>query len=395
MLWAGLRIERNRDDRARRGMTKIYAVGLVLLVAACDSGSEGDPDAVPEAPRIHLEMTTTIAPGTEVEHCKFVELPDAWIHRDQIDFSTGSHHVLVYQTPYTSIPTHNDDGVPVDTSGVFDCSDGPTNGWSVTKLIGGSQNANGDSMLAFPPGVGVHVGGVALINVHYVNARDEALTPNVAIDLYTIDAADVVEEGDLLFLYNPAIGIAPRSTSRARWVCPVYADITIVNAQSHMHARGVGYAARVDGGAPFYENDRWEHVPVEAYDDFVVHAGSTIDYYCDYENTEDRAVYQGPRSTDEMCMLVGSYYPADARTAACLDPTGALPGGDWIGNGAATCAQTMTCLQSAADLPAITDCVLAAAPAVADPVSELLRCFLRAGDPGAECGPQIETCSAQ
>ena len=353
---------------------------MASVVAAC-----GGDDA------IHLEMTTTIAPGAEVEHCKFVTVPEAWVNRDAVAFSTGSHHVLVYQTPYEAVPTHKDDGTPVDTTGVFDCSDGATNGWSVTKLIGGSQNASGDSMLAFPDGIGIHVGGVLLINAHYINASDAALTPTVSIDLFTVEGVDV--EGDMLFLYNPLIGVAPRGTARARWSCPVYADLTIVNAQSHMHARGVGYAAAVDD-TPFYVNDRWEHVPVQRYEDLVVRAGSRLDYYCDYRNDEDRAIYQGPRSSDEMCMLIGSYYPADARTAACLDPAGQLPGGDWIGNGTATCAATMGCLQEAEELPEVTDCMLAADPAVARPASELLRCLYAATDPVTQCGPQIAACGA-
>lgn len=369
------------------------AAAAVLVITAC--GGEPDPaqpDAAPPAPRIHLEMTTTIQPGTEVEHCKFVTVPDSWVSHDAIEFSSGSHHVLVYQTPYASIPTQKDDGTPVDTSGVFDCSDGPTNGWSVTKLIGGSQNAGGDSLLHFPAGVGIHVGGVLMINVHYINARDEVLAPVVGIDLYTMEADEVTTEGDILFLYNPFIGIAPNGASRARWTCPIYADITISNAQSHMHARGVGYAAAVDDEAPFYTSDRWEHVPVERYDNLVVRAGSRLDYYCDYQNTESRAVYQGPRSTDEMCMLIASYYPADPRTAACLDPTGDLPGGDWIGNGTATCAETLGCLQSAGDFFAVTDCMLASAPADSHPTSELLRCLMTATNPEAECGTQIQAC---
>jgi hypothetical protein len=383
----------------RSPLPPISFATVFLVAAACGGGSsdhpDAAPDATPEAPHLRLEMSTTIAPGAEVEHCKFVTVPDAWINRDAIDFASGSHHVLVYQTPYPTIPTEKDDGTPVDTSGVFDCSDGATNGWSISKLIGGSQNAAGDSVLAFPPDVGLHIGGVLLINVHYINATDAAITPTVAIDLFTMEESEVAQEGDILFLYNPIIGIQPNATSRASWSCPVYADITIANAQSHMHARGVGYEASVDGAAPFYVNDRWEHVPVQRYDNFVVHAGSRLDYHCDYQNTENRSIYQGPRTTDEMCMLIGSYYPADPRTAACRDPSGQLPGGDWIGNGTASCAATLGCLQSATGFPGVTDCMLAAAPVVAHPASELLRCLMVADDPGAECAEQIATCSAQ
>src|SRR5262249_8101543 len=150
---------------------------------------------------LELRMQTTIPAATEVEYCKFVVLPDTWVTHDQIEFTQGSHHVLVYQTAYTAIPTKKDNGTPVDTSGVFDCSDGATNGWSIKKLIGGSQNREGDAVLRFPEGIGVHIGGIGLINVHYVNATDEALDTDVRIKFDTVPAETITQEGDILFLY--------------------------------------------------------------------------------------------------------------------------------------------------------------------------------------------------
>lgn len=364
-----------------------------LIVCVVIGGGACSDDASSEQ-TLELRMQATIPAATEAEFCKFVELPDAWVTRDEVEFTTGSHHVLVYQTAYTTIPTAKDDGTPVDTSGVFDCSDGATNGWSVEKLIGGSQNREGTSILQFPPGIGVHVGGIAMINVHYVNSSDEPLETDVRISFDTLPADQITQEGDILFLYNPAISVPGNSTARAHWRCPVYQDITIANVQSHMHARGVGYEARVDDNAPFYTNTLWERVPVETID-LVVPAGSKLDYYCDYRNSEARHVYQGPRSTDEMCMLIGSYYPADPRTANCLDETGTVPGGDWIGQGSATCQQSLGCFQAAGgELAAITDCIVASKPVVAVELSAVLRCFIRASDPVAECSAEIQTCSA-
>jgi hypothetical protein len=372
-----------------RVLHAIFATTFALTGCTDDADPQPEPDT-----RLELKMSATIPAGTEVEYCKLVELPDAWVTRDAIEFTAGSHHVLVYQTPYTTIPTKNDRGTPVDTSGVFDCSDGAGNGWTLTKLIGGSQNRTGESILSFPDGVALHVGGVALINVHYINAFDAPLDTDVTVRWDTLPADQVTTEGDILFLYNPLIAIPGGSTSRAHWQCPVYRDITIANVQSHMHARGVGYAASIGTAAPFYTNTRWEGVPVQQYDHLTVPAGSTLDYYCDYRNTTGRDIFQGPRTTDEMCMLIGSYYPADPRTASCLDPSGKMPGGDWVGQGTATCQATMGCLQGAQDLPSITACMLAAAPAVAHPASETLRCFFGAQDPVAECGPQIQACAA-
>jgi hypothetical protein len=384
----------------------VPAILLCATFAAigCGGGDDGgdDDDLLPppaDGEGFQVGMTTSIGAGVEAEHCRFVRSPaeEVWVSGNEVRFTAGSHHVLLYETPYTSIPTRRDDGVEVDTSGVFDCSDGATNGWQVTKLIGGSQNASGDSLLQFPPGVAMRVrpGAVLLINAHYVNASDLPLEPEVRLNLHTLPAADVVEEGDILFLYNPLIAVPGRSTSRARWRCPVHRDITIANVQSHMHARGVGYTAAIDDGAPFYVNDRWESVPVAQFEPGLqVRAGSVLDYACDYRNDESRDVFQGPRSTDEMCMLIGSYYPADAATAACRDSDGNLAG-EWIGDGTATCAQTLACIEAGLEGPgameAITRCMQAAAPAVAAPTSAVVNCLFAADDPRA-CAAPMDAC---
>ncbi len=366
---------------------------LALAAGACTDDSTNPPT---ELPQLELRMEATIPPAAEVEYCRFVTVPETWVTKDAVEFTAGSHHVLVYQTPYPAIPTQKDDGTPVDTSGVFDCSDGATNGWSVTKLIGGSQNQTGESILSFPEGIGARIGGFLLINVHYRNGSDEPLATDVKVAFETTTADKIVQEGDILFLFNPLISVPPGQTARSHWRCPVYQDITIANAQSHMHARGVGFEARVDGEAPFYVNQRWESVPVQDYEGLTVKAGSVLDYHCDFRNTGGTPVYMGPRTTDEMCMLIGSYYPADPRISNCLDETGKTLAGEWIGQGTATCQQTMGCLQQAQGrLPAVTDCMLAASPSVSRESSDLLRCTIGATDPLTQCAPQIQACAAK
>ena len=385
-------------------MPRFVPAALLLALTACLGGDDAPPDdellAPPPAGQgVQFAMTHTIAAGTEGEWCRFVVAPadEQWVYRDEVRFSAGSHHFLLYETSYEAIPTQRDDGVAVDTTGVFDCSDGPTSGWSVTRLVGGSQNGEGDSMLAFPPGVAlpVRAHAVLLMNAHYLNATDEPLTPEVRINLWTRPRAEVTTEGDLLFLYNPFIKVAANGGGRARWRCPVARDITIANLQSHMHRRGVGYQAQVAGGPVIYQTTSWQQVPVARFDGgLAVAAGSQLDYWCDYDNAEARDVYQGTRSTDEMCMLIGSYYPADPALANCLAADGSLAG-EWIGNGTATCAATLGCLQGAGDLRAVTDCMDAASPTVARTSSALVACFGAHDDPVTACAAQITACQAE
>jgi len=183
----------------------------------------------------------------------------------------------------------------------------------------------------------------------------------------------------------------------------VHEDITIANVQSHMHARGVGYAAKLAGEEQsFYENDRWADVDVKAFEPGLrVPAGASLEYYCDYQGGEDRTVYQGPRSTDEMCMLIGSYYPADPRTANCQGANGEPFGGEWIGQGEATCADTMSCVlgidfeNPGRDVTEpLADCVLASDAAVSAEASAFLRCLFSSADPINDCAEQMAACEA-
>jgi hypothetical protein len=393
-------------------MPRLWTV-LPLLAAlaftACDDGdSDDDPGSLLDPPEpgegVQFAMTTTLEAGVEAEHCKFMQVPDEkmWVTRDEARFDKGSHHVLLYETAYDTIPTETEDGVAVDTSGVFDCSQGATQGWDITKLIGGSQNGEGDSMLRFPPGVAmpVRAGAVVLMNVHYINASDQTIEPEARLNLYSIPEEEVETEGDLLFLYNPLIRVPANGSSRARWRCPVHQDITIANVQSHMHARGVGYAAMVTGQEPFYENDRWSNVEVKSFEPGLqVAAGSSLDYYCDYQNGEDHAVYQGARSTDEMCMLIGSYYPADPATARCNSETGEQAG-EWIGEGTATCAETMNCVlgidfEAGDPLPKMTDCMAAADPSVSRETSDFMLCLFNQNNPVTDCPEVLAACQAK
>src|SRR5690606_12278224 len=114
-------------------------LALAFGAAACgdDDGVEnpGSPDAgtedellEPPAPGegVQFQMTTELPAGVEAEHCLFVQAPDEtlYVRRDEVRFTAGSHHFLLYQTDYSEIPTQKEDGTPVDTSGVFDCSEG-------------------------------------------------------------------------------------------------------------------------------------------------------------------------------------------------------------------------------------------------------------------------------
>jgi hypothetical protein len=401
-------------------LNKVSALGCsTLLVAAlsgCGDNSPGaagdvNPDGAPPTQSLldpppagagfQVKLKTKIGSGEEHEYCKFEKVPESWAVRDEVRFSPGSHHVLLYATSYAEIPTKRDDGTAIvtDANGVYDCTDGATNGITVTAVTGGSQNRNGDSILNFPPGVAVKTGGIVLINAHYINATDKELEPEARVNIYTIPQSEVKTEGGMLFLYQPFIYVPGMGTSTARWSCPVHTDIKIANLQSHMHARGVGYKAElVDGNnrSMLYESSAWESVPTKNYpgEGLAVKAGSRFDYQCNYNNNEARDVFQGAKASDEMCMLIGSYYPRDDRSAQCINAAGTGYGAEWIGAGTKTCAQTIDCVQSATDEGGIAMCVQQSKPSVSKAMSEALNCYILNADPATACAAQFTACAA-
>jgi hypothetical protein len=373
-----------------------------------------DPPA--EGRGVQLRMQTVIDPGLEVEQCQFFRAPAEGlnIQRDEVRFTEGSHHVLVYLTPYMELPTEDELGGPIDASRPFDCSDGPTARWRVSTLVGGSQNATGDSIVEFPEDVAMKVAGgsILMVNAHYINTSSSPIEPEIRVNLHSIPDAQMRAEGGLLFWYDPFIRVGAHSTSRASMSCPLSSDIELSNAQSHMHRRGVGYVAEhvaPDGTrSTLYENTSWADVPVKRWPDaLAIPAGSRIEYACSYQNDEDRIVWQGPRSTDEMCMFVASYWPVRPDTSLCAsDPEDALGtqslAADWIGDGEAGCAQTLGCVQTASGstdgdevFRGITECVLAARPASSVLVSDVVRCLFTSVDPAADCQAEIQACQAE
>jgi Copper type II ascorbate-dependent monooxygenase, C-terminal domain len=373
-----------------------------------------------EAPKAgrgeQFTMGTEIAAGDERESCLFVRTRAPMIvNRDEIRFTSGSHHVLLFLTQYEEIPTKDLTGAAVDTSGVFDCTQGVQGFWALGGLVGASQNASGKSAISFPDGVGLRVpaNSVLMFNVHYINATDHAVTPEVAVNLHSIPEAELKEEGGLLFWYNPFIKVPANGHSVMTASCPLSSNVKLTNLQSHMHRRGTNYRATLISAEQqrneIYTSTDWEDVEVAAFSPSIdAKSGSRLEWTCEYENPEARDVYQGPRSTDEMCMLIGSYYPLEPTTSFCSRGESAFFGAEWsVGQGEASCAQSLGCLaatmtgdmlsttgaEGKTQSSMVTDCLIASKPSIAGPLSAAVGCLGAAGDDGvAKCGAEIAEC---
>lgn len=400
------------------------AFALAAMVAGGCSSNDGDSGKVdvdlsppPMGQGLQLQMVSDLAAGVETERCRFFVVPAEGyaINREEIKFTAGSHHVLLYSTPYKMVPNKDRFGNPVDTSGVFECGvHGPTAHWDVDGVVGGSQTASG------PPGVQdlpqdtalkVPGGTILLMNTHYLNATDKTLHTDARINLFTIPADKVKQEAGVMFFYNPFIRVAPNGQAEAREVCPVTEDISLVNVQSHMHRRGVDFLANLldENGqvmTEVYKGKEWQEVVVRRNTPpLQLKKGQALDYRCGYDNKENRVVTQGLSTKDEMCMLLGLYYPRNRQFELCglnKDWSGAFMGARWIGSGTMDGVATASCFMTAK--PAREDggdsfygCVVNSCPKISTEASNAARCLATHGfgKCGEECKDESsEACKA-
>ncbi len=401
-----------------RPLAFFLMLGSSMLVH-CGADPVNNPPAPPgddllapprEGEGVQYKMLSRIEGGQEIERCKlFVTPPDGlFIRKDEVRFTAGSHHVLLYKTPYTSIPAENRRGVPVNGAEVHDCANGAFDEWRVTGIVGGSQSRDGDSMVGeLPAGVAIKVepGTVLLMNTHYLNASSDPVEADARVNVYTLPKEQVKTEAGVLFFYNPFIRVPANGAASAQMRCPVPQDISLVRVQSHMHRRGVSFVANLSDGAgnvkeEIYTNQAWEQVPAKPFQPLLeIKAGQTLEYRCDFANPEARNVMQGLTTKDEMCMLIGPYFPRVPAFESC-DDTDQAPAGTWTGSGSANGAETLACISSAKSPDEdggseLFGCIVNSCPGVATEISEVMRCQMSNGhgackeacsNNGGECG---------
>jgi hypothetical protein len=318
----------------------------------------------PDGQGIQLSMDYTIEAGAEREVCQFVTLPDSglWVNRQEIRFSNGSHHVVLWRTGYDSIPTVDTNGNTVDTSGVFDCASGPAASWKIESPAGISQSPTAQPLIAgLPEGTAVRFepNSVMVLDLHTLNASDQSLDSHVRVNLWQVPDASVTTEAGIYFFYNSFIRLQAHSPGHARMSCPVQSELHWMNVQTHTHRRGLGGVANLvsmGNVEQVYESHDWENVPMTTWDGGrALHPGDVIDYRCAYQNDEDRVIAQGQTTRDEMCNLYGLYYPRDKAFETCsVDGSWAnlASAATYIGGGDHDGATTARCM---IDSLAVTD----------------------------------------
>jgi hypothetical protein len=152
-----------------------------------------------------------------------------------------------------------------------------------------------------------------------------------------------------------------------------------------MHKQGLGGVVNLNDSTgalvqQLYTSSVWTDPPVTQWaSGMAFTTGQQIDYECNYENTGTTTVLAGPSAlTNEMCVLIGAYYPRDTKFETC-STDGVQNFNDnaatYIGTGTATCQDSLTCLASANSEESFMSCMVDSCPGVAVPLTAALDCF--------------------
>lgn len=336
------RVQLSRNPRSRSLLVLPFALAFA---AACssESASSNAPPAIATS-SLAMSMAVSVPAGAEQHRCRFVKVDpayDGYIVEMSHEYTPGSHHLVLFRTDLTDIPSGQ--------SGDLDCYGAGSEVMSHTRgVLYASQSATGKTTL--PPSVGLPIrgGSVLMLQSHYLNAGVSALDAKVDVRLAVAPRSDAIkDEAGVLFYYDPFIVVPPRGRSSALMRCRIAKDIHLLTGLSHTHKRGVGFEAFVDppsgelSPTPFYTSNDWEH-PQSFDSKLDVPAGSKIRFRCDYANPSgETEIVQGQSAeTNEMCVFTGLYYPAmTAEENLCAG------GADMFGAGASTCGEALDCVQ--------------------------------------------------
>jgi hypothetical protein len=299
---------------------------------AVDTGCAG-LDLGPGPYDARFDIAQELAPGEETEICEIQETgdQDIWMNSSQLLLSPGSHHGLLWQTSYLTLPDSDLQGDPIVLGKVVPCRGGANGRYAVTRPLAGSQGRDNIT------GAGVYPADVALrvpphsyvvLDLHMLNATQSATSACMKVGLTGVAAQQVKYQAGVLFMYNTFITVPAGQASRARLACPVPKDVMLATAASHMHKLGVGYSAKWLDGDPFepatsvretlYATTNWDDPSDTIWSEpRALRAGDFIDYTCEYQNPSDMDVAQGLGTTDEMCMFTGAYWPDDRAFDFC------------------------------------------------------------------------------
>jgi hypothetical protein len=272
----------------------ITAFSAVLLVAACTGSSDDDPspgDDDDDGVGVWAPIVTgnwTLDPYSEITsdiHTVTLDR-DYYISGIRPIAPPGTHHTVLALDP-----------------GAF------------SNIVYASGVGTGELM--FPPGVGLHLtaGETLYLQLHLFNVDAAPLTGTSGIEVFEMDASELVQEADV-FLPGPFdLNILPSQISTMSDVCNVNQEMNLFAVIPHMHQLGTHFklTANVSGSdITLHDADySFSSQSVDPFESVVsLQNGDSLGIECTWNNTSANPVGWGESSETEMCFAILFRYPA-------------------------------------------------------------------------------------
>ena len=263
-----------------------------------------------------LSFPSVVVPaGVEKTQCVLLRLSnDKPIHIGAIHnvLGEGSHHLIVYRVSDTE---EKRDPFPCKPfTDTLDASKG-------SPLMVTQKK---DDLLKLPEGVGYSIAANQMIRLemHYINPSQVERTITAATTLVPIEDAKFRDEADFLFIGNPDIKIAPRSTAT---LGPTFFQLPsslygvkffALTAHEHQYGTNVRISsttAETDEGSMIYDvpNWKWDEPTTQIFEKpLVIPDSGGFKFTCEWNNTSNDVVKFGESANDEMCFFWAYYYPS-------------------------------------------------------------------------------------
>ncbi|HEX3905383.1 MAG TPA: hypothetical protein VH853_21340 [Polyangia bacterium] len=313
--------------------------GVVGGGAAGASGQAGAGDQAPSSYTIHWGPTQ-IPAATEDTQCVVVRLGNVpAIHVGQIhsQLGAGTVQMILYAVTATTEQTNP-----------FDCAPF-TSVYQASQMVGMTPLTvvqNPDETLTFPTGVGVALAANQMMRVelHYANQSATApMTAQATVTLSTMPDAAFQSAASFLTVAETGFSIQAAATLTegptffpfpSTFVGAKFFAVTSEQHQWGTEAQIWSAISAADAGNLVYHNTNWSTPPLTENAAQAVTSGEGFKYQCDWNNTGNVGVSFGLSASQELCLIVGYYYPSQG-PVTCFHSGGSFaccPGGGGVCN---------------------------------------------------------------
>lgn len=265
------------------------------LLVACGHASDEprNEEELTVLEQLEIEMDPPVSPGTEFYQCRRYDIGRA---------RGASLHALRWVVPSTAVRLHHAmmfATAEPGSNGAVACDPMPPP-VAVLPLY-----APGAEELHFTEGVSIAIPDSAtalFVELHVLRLGEGSGTASVELDSTPAPPAHLAGWVDDL---APVPTLEPHTRATATGSCRFEGPARLVAAWPHMHALGTafrGTVVRADGRRERFLDVAWDFNHQELHPvDVALDRDDAIETECNWTNTSDSPVAEGPFSKDEMC----------------------------------------------------------------------------------------------